>query len=233
MGASLAAGVPTSDTLAPGDPPLTLVRLRDATERERDAVWPEFIAEHNAAVIHACRAVARDHDMAMDAYAHALDALRADGCRRLRAYVPDGNTQFTTWLVVVTRRVAIDYLRQRYGRSRSDDRQHRDEHAMRRRLEDLVGSEVVPEDLTDTGVEAPDAAIRREQMIVALRAALDTLEPADRLLLSLRFIDETPVREIRHLLRFKTIFHVYRRLGTVLSLLRADLIRRGILDAAP
>jgi DNA-directed RNA polymerase specialized sigma24 family protein len=44
-----------------------------------------------------------------------LDALRADGCARLRAYVAaraeNPELPFLAWLAVVTKRLAIDYLR--------------------------------------------------------------------------------------------------------------------------
>lgn len=223
-----------SETLDPGGLPLILSRLRDATEDvERDAAWAEFVAAHSATVLHTCRTVARDHDAAMDAYAYALEALRENQCRRLRAYVPDGRTRFSTWLVVVTRRLVLDYLRRRYGRSRTEDETRRAEQASRRRLEDLIADVVEPEQLADSSVRAPDASIRREQVSSALRRAIDELDPSDRLLLSLRFVDETPVREIATILHLPSVFHVYRRLGVVLSTLRDDLLRRGIDSPEP
>src|SRR5688500_12671025 len=132
----------------------------------------------------------------MDGYVYVLTALREDSCRRLRAYVPDGKTKFTTWLVVVTRRLVLDYFRQRYGRSRSADPERRDEQVSRRRLEDLVAEEIEPDQLVDEGPDIPDARIRREQLTTALRCAVDELDPADRLLLVLRFADQRPIRDI-------------------------------------
>jgi len=208
--------------------PLTLSRLRNANEgTERDDAWAAFIAAHSAVVLHACRATARDRDAAMDAYAFVLEALRENGCRRLRAYTPDGRTKFTTWLVVVTRRLALDFARQRYGRSRSDDDAKRAEQAARRRLEDLVAEEIDPDQIVG-GSESPDASVRLGELTSAVRSALAALGPADRLLLALRFADERPIKDIARALGFPSVFHVYRRLGVVLDQMRRALARRGV-----
>ena len=207
---------------------MTLSRLRNAHEgTERDDAWAAFIAAHSDVVLHACRATASDRDAAMDAYAFVLEALLEDECRRLRAYAPDGRTKFTTWLVVVTRRLALDHVRQRYGRSRSEDDAQRAEQATRRRLEDLVAEEIDPDQIVGAS-ESPDAFLRRSQLLSALSAALEALEPADRLLLALRFEDERPVKEIAKALGFPSVFHVYRRLGVVLDQMRRALVRRGV-----
>jgi RNA polymerase sigma factor (sigma-70 family) len=169
----------------------------------------------------------------MDAYAHALEALRADGCRRLRAYVPRPDVKFSSWLVVVTRRLILDYFRHRYGRYRSEEADQAQQQTTRRRLEDLVADEVDPDLLTGELDRQADAGIRHQQLALALARALDELNPADRLLLALRFEDDRTVREIARTLRLPTVFHVYRRLGAVLSELRRILQRRGIDTAEP
>lgn len=184
-------------------------------------------------MLHVCRSLSRDPDGVMDGYAFVLEALREDGCRRLRAYVPDGKTRFTTWLVVVCRRLVLDYYRGRYGRSRSDDVTRRSEQATRRKLEDLVADEIDPDQLESATPSRPDASIRRKQLTEALRQALDELDAQDRLLLALRFSDERSVREIRKTLGLPTVFHVYRRLGSVLATLRHALAVRGVEEPEP
>lgn len=198
-----------------------------------DEAWTNFVADHSRVLLHVCRTLARDSDAAMDAYAFVLAALRDDGCRRLRAYVPDGRTRFTTWLVVVARRLVRDHQRQRYGRPRSEDEQRVAEHAVRRRIEDLVVTEIDPDLLTSPADTGPDAAIRRQELTTALCQALGELEPSDRLLLTLRFEDQRPVREIARLLGMPTVFHVYRRQGVVLAALRRALARRGVEEPEP
>jgi len=168
----------------------------------------------------------------MDAYTSVLDALRADRCRRLRDYTPVPGARFTTWLVVVARRLCLDHVRRRYGRPQSDDPARRDEHAVRRRLENLVAAEIDPEMLT-TDAAAPDQALRNSELAAALRDALADLEPLDRLLLALRFEDDRPVREIATALQLPSVFHVYRRLAAVLAIVREALERRGVREAEP
>jgi RNA polymerase sigma factor (sigma-70 family) len=169
----------------------------------------------------------------MDGYTHVVEKLREDCHRRLRAYTPHLTTRFTTWLVVVTRRLLLDYHRHRYGRSRSEDGARREEHAARRRLEDLVGAEIDPEQLATASSNSPDLGLRREELTRALRQALDELDPSDRLLLALRFEDERPVREIAATMRLPTVFHVYRRVGAALSELKRALARRGVEESEP
>ncbi|HEX9310598.1 MAG TPA: sigma-70 family RNA polymerase sigma factor [Gemmatimonadaceae bacterium] len=214
--------------------PFPLLRLHNAADSDAcDDAWSEFVATYSDTLLHTCRAVARDRDAAMDAYAHALEALREDGCRRLRAYVPEPDIKFSSWLVVVTRRLAHDYFRQRYGRSRSEDADRQQEQKARKRLEDLVADEIEPDRLTGKSYDEADAGIRRQQLQFALARALEELDSADHLLLTLRFEDERPVREIARTLGLPSVFHVYRRLGGVLSKLRRALESHGVDTAEP
>jgi RNA polymerase sigma factor (sigma-70 family) len=169
----------------------------------------------------------------MDAYAHVLEALRENGCRRLRAYAPHANVKFSSWLIVVTRRLVLDYLRHRYGRSRSEDLDRQHEQQTRRRLENLVADEVDPDQIAGESISLPDAAVRRQQLEDAVHEALTRLKPSDRLLLALRFEDDLPVREIAVTLGMSSVFHVYRRLSVVLAELRAALGNKGISEAEP
>lgn len=214
--------------------PFPLWRLQNAADSNAcDQAWSEFVATYTDTMLYTCRAVARDRDGAMDAYAYALEALREYDCRRLRAYVPEPNIKFSSWLVVVTRRLVNDYFRQRYGRSRSEDENRQQEHRARRRLEDLVADEIEPDRLIGNSSDEADAGIRRQQLQLALARAVEDLDSADRLLLALRFEDEQPAREIAQTLGFPSVFHVYRRLGSVLSTLRRALESRGVDTAEP
>jgi RNA polymerase sigma factor (sigma-70 family) len=218
---------------AAGLPP-ELSRLLSARAlAEQEEAWGKFLAAHSGILLHACRAVVRDRDAAMDGYAHVLEALREDCYRRLRAYTPQAKTRFTTWLVVVTRRLVLDHHRHRYGRPRSDDGGRREQHVARRRLEDLVATEIDPEQLATSSSNSPDVGLRRAELARALRQALDELDPTDRLLLALRFEDERPVREIAATMKLPTVFHVYRRVRAALADLKGALARRGVEEPEP
>jgi len=207
--------------------------LRPATDDAREQAWDEFVLAHSALVLHTCRTLAHDRDAAMDGYAHVLKALREDDYRRLRAYTPDGRTRFTTWLVVVVRRLLVDHDRSRYGRARSGDRGRMEERTARRRLVELVGAEVDPDALGAEEHDGADSALRRDDLHRALQRAIDGLDDGDRLLLAARFEDGRSVREIARMLALPTVFHVYRRLSTVLAALRGALARQGVTDPDP
>jgi RNA polymerase sigma factor (sigma-70 family) len=210
--------------------PIELSRLLAPSDTNaQDEAWAAFVAEHSRLLLSAARSVTPDHDAAMDGYAYILERLREDGCRRLRTFVPDGRSRFTTWLVVVARRLCLDQRRHRYGRARGDD--PAEAMAARRRLLDLV-AEKDPDEIVSIGVD-PEQALQVNQLHDALEAALARLAPADRVLLKLRFEDELPAREIAAVLRLPTVFHVYRRLNALLAELRVALGKRGVEDADP
>ena len=216
----------------PAAPPELQDLLQASGAAARDAAWSRFVARFSPLLLHTARAVARDHDRAMDAYTHLLEQLPQDDNRRLKQYLEDAGAQFTTWLVIVARRLCIDYLRQRYGRAPATPSKVAD-HAMRRRLEDLVGVEIGElTGLTEPGA-GPDEKLRRRDLDSALRTCLAQLSPAHRLLLTLRFEDDLPVREIAKLLRYPTPFHVYRTLNTLLAGLRRRLAAAGVAEAEP
>ena len=205
--------------------------LQAARPTERDAAWARFIDRFSPLLLHTARSVVRDYDQAMDAYAHLLEQLRADDARRLRQYSEDPRTRFTTWLVVVARRLCHDHVRQRYGRVRDTGGSDPLTRESRRRLIDLIAEELdgsTP--LADPG-DSPDAELARRDRTAALQASLAQLPAADRLLLAMRFEDDRPVREIAALLGYPTPFHVYRAVNTVLQQLRRSLLQRGIGDA--
>lgn len=208
-----------------------LLQCRSDAERER--AWTEFVAVYSRLILHVARSVARNHDDELDAFAHVLDALRAQNFARLHAFTSDGRSKFTTWLVVVVRRLCLDEHRRRYGRSRAleTSEQSRYEHVVRRRLRDLVGSDIESLDLAsrEPGI---DECLSVAELREALAAAIDTLAPADRLLVALRFDDGLSAQEIARVLQMPTPFHVYRRLEAVTGTLRAFLVARGVEEAA-
>jgi RNA polymerase sigma factor (sigma-70 family) len=220
------------DNHMPSSPPEALQSLASAPDTAaRDSAWEAFLAAYSTVILHVAQTMGGDHDAVMDRYAFALDALRRDDCRRLRGYVADGRGSFTTWLVVVTRRLCVDEHRHRYGRPQGGTADSAEQHAQRRQLADLISSELDVDALEAPSGAAPDEEMARRQVRAALEAALARLDPSDRLILRLRFEDELPVPEIARLLDLGSPFRLYRRLGRVLSTVRSDLELAGIRDA--
>lgn len=207
-------------------PPPELARLLNAPDPPtREAAWDAFVAAHNRLLLHTARSVNHDYDGAMDSYTYVLEALREDGHRRLRAYSADGRGKFSTWLVVVVRRLCLDFRRHKYGRARDPSPEGRASHAARRRLVDLVTDETEIAELPRDELD-PAARVQERERSAALLGAVQGLSPRDRLLLALRFEDELSAREIAQVTGMPTPFHVYRRLNQLLAQLR-DQLRRG------
>ena len=208
--------------------PPELSGLLNADAATREVAWAAFVEAHSRLLLHTARSLGRDYDSAMDAYAYVLEQLRKDECHRLRAYVADGRSKFTTWLVVVARRLCVDHDRQRYGRLRDEEIASRDAHTARRRLADLIADEFDPTSVAGPETANPEAQLLTRERGRAIAAALAGLDARDRLLLKLRFEDDLSARKIGELMGFPTPFHVYRRLSTVLAGLRRGMLGRGI-----
>ena len=84
-----------------------------------DVAWDLFLSRYRRLVFATIRHVVRDPDDVMDVFAAVLESLRAADHRRLRNYLaePDHRARFSTWLVVVVRHLAIDWLRGRTRRA--------------------------------------------------------------------------------------------------------------------
>ena len=217
--------------------PEFLARLLAAKgERDANAAWQAFVDAYSGLLLQVARSTVPGHDSAMDAYVFLLDALREHECRRLRGYVPREGTRFSTWLLVVARRLCVDFHRRKYGRrqgSSTHPEQAALERATRRRLVDLAAEELDLDDVADAAGDTPESLLRSTQLRTALAAELDALEPADRVLLAMRFEDGRSAASIAGALGFPTPFHVYRRLSHVFERLRARLLARGIHGSAP
>jgi RNA polymerase sigma factor (sigma-70 family) len=215
-------------------PPELSALLAAATESDRERAWSAFVEAFSAAILRVARSLGSDADLVMDRYAFTLERLRADDCRRLRAYVRPGAGEFSLWLIVVVRRLCLDHHRERYGRARvAPGAEEASDRARRHRLADLAADLTEPELLAAPAAGAPDQILAREERSRALDAALERLDPEDRLLLRFRFGEELTAREIAKLMRLPTVFHVYRRIDRVLGQLRASLHGFGVREVEP
>ena len=213
----------------PGDV-ASLLSAADPAAQER--AWTTFVGQHSDVVLRVARAMGGGHDATMDRYAFALDALRRDDCKRIRAYAPEGRGSFDTWLAVVARRLCLDHHRHRYGRTQSDGRAAEEERATRRQLTDLLGDELGLDQVEGDADAVPDVQLECAERRAALDAALAQLDVSDRLVLRLRFEDALSVPEIARLIGVDSPFKVYRQLDRVLATVRKHLEAAGIHDAS-
>jgi len=215
--------------------PPELARLLEShDEAQVSLAWDAFLEATSRLLLHTARSTAKDREAAMDAYAYVLEKLREDDFRRLRAFAAGGTAKFTTWLVVVTRRLVLDQRRSRYGRDRGPETERNKERLdVRRRLADLISESADVDEIGDAATGDPGRALRAEQRRRVLAETLGELDPQEQLLLNLRFVDELPGREIAEIMGLPSPFHAYRRLKSVLASLRSGLESRGIDDAEP
>jgi len=208
--------------------------LAAADESARDEAWRRFVDEYSRLVLYVARRHTPDYDASMDAYTFVLEKLREQEFRRLRGYAADGRGKFTTWLVVVSRRLCMDFHRHRYGRLPADGTDNiDDDRAARRRLVDLTSSNADDSLASQPGDDDPDANLRRGELERALDLAMNELPATDRLLLKMRFHDGLSGAEIASLMNVASPFHVYRRLNRLLGSLRQRLATMGVRSSAP
>ena len=208
----------------------SLLAARDPGSREE--AWAAFLSAYSTLIVRVARLLGGDADAVMDRYAFALDQLRRDDCKRLRRYTGDGRGEFTTWLVLVVRRLCLDEYRHRYGRPQSDASDVAERHVARRRLADLAGIDPELAEVSDENDDA-DAGIRAVELSAALDAAISRLDVSDRLLVRLRFQDGLSVPTIARIIRAPSVAQLYRRLERVLESLRATLREAGVEDSVP
>jgi RNA polymerase sigma factor (sigma-70 family) len=206
--------------------------LGAADEDARAQAWEEFLRAYSDVLLHAARSLGGNHDAVMDRYAYVLDTLRRDDHRRLRGYVSDGRGKFTTWLIVVARRICLDEHRHRYGRLQGSGEASAEQHARRRSLADFVGSEIGVE-AVEAADQAPDAAVLRSDQRAAIEGVLVRLDPPDRLILRLRFESDLSVPEIARLIGQDSPFKLYRHIDKLLATMKESLRAVGVDDAAP
>ena len=199
----------------------------------RERAWTAFLEEHTGYLLHGARHLGGDHDAVMDRYLYVIQALRDDDCRRLRAYTSDGRGKFSTWLLVVVRRLCYDHHRVRYGRPQSSTDEAVARQQDRKQLVDLVSDELGLSELEARQDDVPDAILSRRELRGALTSALNELSPGDRLLLRLRFEDGQSVPEVARMIGESSPFVLYRRLDKVLATLRRALEAGGVDDSRP
>src|SRR5437867_2682558 len=175
--------------------------LLTATDpRARESTWGVFVDRYTPLLLRTVYRFVRSYDDVMDRYTYLLEELRRNEFRRLRAFAAVGPGRFTTWLVVVTSRLLLDFHRQRYGRARLPTTKRRDAAktaaTMRKRLAEMVGEELRAGTVEDWSTDPEDGTCAVE-CAEAIQAAVSSLAPRDQLLLKLRFHEDLAARQAR------------------------------------
>lgn len=83
-----------------------------------DAAWMSFIACYQRLIIATIRRVVSNEDDVADLFPEICGALAEDDLALLKRHNDSGKARFSTWLVTVVHRRAIDWVRHREGRVR-------------------------------------------------------------------------------------------------------------------
>lgn len=205
--------------------PAEVLRLLERDPPPGEVSWQKFVERYSRLLLRVAFAFSPGYDGAMDRYLFILEALREGDYCRLRRFAADGRGKFSTWLVVVARRLCVDHHRRRYGRRRAttSDRCGDSSRQIRRRLSDLAGDSHLLDLVPDAAHSDPLETLAEAEGGAALHRAIEGLDPRDQLLLKLRFEHDLTAREIATLLDMPTPFHVYRRARALCATLRGRL----------
>ena len=89
-------------------------------KREGAGAWEEFLNGFAGVLFRVVALFAVTYDERMDLFLYLCDRLREDGMRRVRAFQrrAEAPCRFSTYLTVVAKNLAVDYLRSKEGRYR-------------------------------------------------------------------------------------------------------------------
>ncbi len=200
----------------------------------RNGAWDAFMGEYSKLLLRTAQRASSSHDDAMDHYAFILEQLQEDDSRRLRKFATGGRGKFSTWLVVVARRLCVDHHRSKYGRPQAGHEPTGADsvaHTARRNLLDLIANEIDVDGMEDEGSLRPDAKVLTAERRQTLKAAVAELDLGDQLLLTLRFEDDISIEKIAPMIGLQSRFQAHRRLQSVLEDLRRKLEKRGITES--
>jgi len=169
------------------------------------ASWQKFVLKYANFIYRAIGKYCDDYDEKMTVFLHILEKLREDRFSRLSRFA--GKAKLSTWLTVVSRRLALDFLRAKYGRD------------FRLKKIRMVSYDAVPsflKHLADTftpehemaGAEQRQA---REKVEQALQQALKNLSVQERLAIQLVYFKGLKIKEAGRLLQVRAIYKFVAR----------------------
>jgi RNA polymerase sigma factor (sigma-70 family) len=164
------------------------------------ASWQKFILKYANFIYRAIDKYCDDYDEKMTVFLHILEKLRENHFSRLSRF--EYQAKLSTWLTVVSRHLALDFLRAKYGR---------DFHLKKIRV---VSYDAVPsflKHLTDplnpenemAGAEQRQA---REKLAQALQRALQCLSAQESLAIQLVYFKGLKIKDAGKLLQVRSIY---------------------------
>lgn len=178
------------------------------------ASWQKFVLKYANVIYRAIDKYCDDYDEKMAVFLHILEKLRENRFIRLGSF--EGKAKLSTWLTIVSRRLAIDFLRAKYGR---------DFRLKKIRVVSYDGAPSFLKHLADTftpehemaGAEQRQA---RQKLEMALQRALQSLSAQESLAIQLVYFKGLKIKEVGKLLQMRFI---YKFVARTLEKLRCEI----------
>lgn len=180
-------------------------RLLQAILAGDTGAWQKFILQYSNFIYRAIIKYTDDYDEKMAVYLHVLEKLRENHFERLRGFA--FKAKLSTWLTVVARRLALDFLRGRYGR----------DFALKKiRVVSIDGEPGYLKLLSDmatpeTEMAALERQERRQLLESDLRLAMDKLGDQERLAVQLIYFQGVKIKEAGKLLKLPSAYKFVAR----------------------
>ncbi len=201
-------------------------RLLQAVLAGDTGAWQKFILQYSNFIYRAIIKYTDDYDEKMTVYLHVLEKLRENRFERLRAFA--FKAKLSTWLTVVARRLALDFLRSRYGR---------DFGLKKIRVVSIDGEPGYMKLLSDMATpETEFAALerreRRQLLESDLRRSMDKLEDRERLAVQLIYFQGVKIKDAGRLLKlpsaYKFVARTLKKIGAEME--RASRFSRAEIE---
>jgi RNA polymerase sigma factor (sigma-70 family) len=189
-------------------------RLLQAVLAGDTGAWQKFILQYSNFIFRAVIRYTDDYDEKMAVYLHVLEKLRENRFARLRGFA--FKAKLSTWLTVVARRLALDFLRSRYGR---------DFGLKKIRVVSIDGEPGYMKLLSDmatpeTELAARERGERRRLLESDLMRSLDKLEDRERLAVQLIYFQGVKIKDAGKLLQLPS---AYKFVARTLNKIRAEM----------
>jgi len=182
------------------------------------AAWQKFIMKYSNFIYGAVVKYTDDYDEKMAVYLHILEKLHENGFERLRAFA--FKARLSTWLTVVSRRLALDFLRSRYGR---------DFRLKKIRVVSIDAEPDYLKFLADTATPEKEMAAgerqeQRQRLESNLHLAMAALSDRERLAVQLVYFQGLRIKEVGRLLKLPS---AYKFLGCALKKIKAAMEKQA------
>jgi len=169
------------------------------------ASWQKFVLKYANFIYRASGKYCDDYDEKMAVFLHVLEKLREDRFARLSRFA--GKAKLSTWLTVVARRLALDFLRAKYGRDFGLKKIRVVSYDAVPAFLKHLADPITPE-REMAGAEQRQA---REKVEQALQQALHNLSVQERLAVQLVYFKGLKIKEAGKLLRVRAIYKFVAR----------------------